>query len=61
MTLVKMFPRLREDLRYTAPELISTKVWQMVGVNIDKVEESDDIEQLVMANIGRCRYGPPSM
>ena len=61
MTLIKMFPYLREDLRYTVPELISTKVWQLVGVNIDAIEESDDVEQLVMANIGRCCYGPPSM
>ena len=61
MTLMKMFPRLREDLLYTAPEMISTKVWQIVGVNIDDVDESDDVEQLVMANIARCCYGPPSM
>mgnify|MGYP003471100021 FL=1 len=61
MTLIKMFPRLREDLYYTAPELVSTKVQQMVGINIDEVDESDDVEQLVMTNIRKCRYGPPSM
>ena len=56
-----MFPRLREDLYYTAPEFVSTKVQQMVGINIDEVDESDDVEQLVMTKIRKCRYCPPSM
>ena len=60
-TLTEMFPKFREDLYYTAPELISTRIWQMVGINIDALKETDDVRELVMSNIGRCRYGPPAV
>ena len=64
ITLLKMFPRLYEDTLYTAnnePEMISSRIYELIGINIEELTESDDVEQMVWLNIDRCRYGPPAM
>ena len=44
---MRFYPKLREDLAYTAPELVIYKIYQITGINIDNVRDSNHLDSIL--------------